>query len=828
MLDSNAGVPMRDEKMARSDIPALRLSQAPKLDGKLDDACWAKARFIDFDGEKAVSGKVDIAIVDGAGEKKLKKGVGDNQFAFAYTDKGLYVAVKCRVPDTAALVANCEMPDGLFEWFRKDDMVEIFLDPGRTGHSYYWFRVNPKGMKTDLCNTSGLDRSWNGVWNIATHLTKDTWSCEFFFPFVGFNRMPFAPECGFSIARFSPKGNKRVTFGGEYRKPKTWPVIRLAGIGKALNAPALTCGSLQVAEIDKEGKGSISAEIVNLSNSPLTIYPEFRIMRPALARGYFPQANGPRSVFKPPCLTLDPKGKGDISTLIDINPDETLIATLVLKNSRGDILFVSPDKGLRLTRVIGGPGPEFSYFSNETVARFKFELPSALNGDVLKLSIEHDDKKVCRKEIANPAGSCVVSFPLARIPKGNSTLKAELSREGKTMASRVFPVTRLAPNENGCEVKVNRWSSSIVLNGKPFVPVGNSPLVRNGLSYVRMMTGEMAKNNFNCMHLWGGFLKRDSKNKKLPTCVLDLPKLLKCLDYARKNNLMAIVDIAVLVGNNPASPFTKYKLTDEERLEKVAQVVNAIKTHPALLEYEIFDEPGFFVAPEWLERVRRHIKKLDPYHLVSVNNCRGARSVIPFLNATDVVGMDYYPIGKEPASAVAPLTEELAEFAGTKPLKMWIQGYKIFNPRAPSPAELRAMTYMAVAHGANSIFYFIGKPAKPLWDAQGECAKEIRHLTPAITSERSFNLGVSPKTSAVYASLRGTADRYVLITVNEGDERQTATISLPAWMKKGTIKVKRVFDKGAAVAVNQAEASITDVFEPFDRHVYEIMASRSF
>ncbi|MCK5843529.1 MAG: hypothetical protein KAG97_02405, partial [Victivallales bacterium] len=136
------------------------------------------------------------------------------------------------------------------------------------------------------------------------------------------------------------------------------------------------------------------------------------------------------------------------------------------------------------------------------------------------------------------------------------------------------------------------------------------------------------------------------------------------------------------------------------------------------------------------------------------------------------------------------------------------------------------MTYMAIAHGAKSIFYFVGRPAKPLWDIQGECAKELRHLTPAITAEYVFGVPVSPSKSTVYASLRANNGRYWVIAVNEEDQHQSVTLTLPAWMKKKSIKVKRVFEKEKTVKVNEAEAMISDDFKPFERHVYEIIPKK--
>ena len=72
-----------------------------------------------------------------------------------------------------------------------------------------------------------------------------------------------------------------------------------------------------------------------------------------------------------------------------------------------------------------------------------------------------------------------------------------------------------------------------------------------------------------------------------------------------------------------------------------------VKDHPALLAYYIADEPdgaGFGMDPRILEEVYAYIKRVDPYHPITiVLNCRG--SVPRYVHTGDIIMADPYPIG---------------------------------------------------------------------------------------------------------------------------------------------------------------------------------------
>jgi hypothetical protein len=798
----------------------VKSSKAPVIDGVLNDDCWKKASFKQFSAKVKAGKKVDAEIVEESQAVKNNSDKRRSEFAMTFNSQGLYVAVRCMESDLKGLSTKCEMPDGLFEYFRKNDMVELFLGQKASGR-YYWFRVNPEGVKTDLYVRSGCDRSWNGVWKVAAGREKNAWTVEMFLPFCGFNRLPFGDLDVFSVARYCPNKNVRSVYGGKYRKVNTWPQLSLKNYSRIAAKSPFNLKGLEIAEGATDNVGWINASVINKSNKTQIVTPEFRIMRPSIARGYFPHANGPRSLAKGESIVLKPGTVENISNRISIGSDEVAIIQLLLKNKQGDVVFASRDYGLRVKHTIAGPGPEYSYYTKEKDARLRFFISKTGKDMRLKMTLSAQGKSILTHDLKADKEVINDVIAVADIPLGKNTLSLELLKDSKRVASRKFELVKLQPNLKGNEVKIRRWSKSISVDGKDFVPIGNSPMVpHHGLKYGQMMMREMAKNNFNAMHLWGGYVKRDKRNKMPKTVKFDFEKLHKCFDGAAQNKLKVIISIGMLVGHNPKSPFIKWRsLTDAERIALVKELVMQIKDRKELLSYEIFDEPGFFESPEWLERIYHVIKEIDPYHLVTVNNCRGARAVLPYVNASDIVGIDYYPIGKEPAGAVAPLTDELVHFADWKPVKWWIQGYKIFNPEAPTPAEIKAMTYMTAAHGATSFFYFIGKPRVELWQAQGESAKELRYITEAITADYSKQLKLQPVKSTVYASYRRNNNKHWIIAVNESSAKQQVSIRLPESLRGKNLQIERVFDKQPVVYSN---GNIKANFAPLERQVFEI------
>lgn len=782
------------------------------IDGKLDDEVYKSLKFIPFDSELAHSGKSDIAIVEGK-SAKINAEQHSDSFAVFHDDKGLYLTVISPLPNNhSELTASCEMPDGLFEFFRCDDMLEIYIDPDRSGHDYYWFITNPQGNKTDLWAAADPDRSWNGVWETASQTSDDKWTAEFFFPYATFSRTALNSRFSLSLSRFKPQGMTRVRWGGEFRMPATWPEGRLQNPSVCARQN-INLLNMYVADSGIPNNGVITAEIEGLPENP-ALNAKWHIMRPMQARGWTPEGNGPRIELDTP---LEISGKiGKTSKQIEIEDDEALIASLALYLPTGELFWLSEDLTLKKEHTIGGPGCEFNYYTTEEKINVRILLKKYAETLKLKAELLDSSRHIIASQTLNSAPEVNFSFAAKPLKEGNYTIKLTLYQEesGLPVATREFSTAKYPPAQEFDEVKISHFTRGILVGGRDFSSLGNSPQLHTfDLNFAKFRIQQYEKLNFNTLLVFGGYYKIDEKGIHF-----DRDIIRELFQYAQDYGVKVILGMGEWLGNAPHSPFVKHKFSDEYRIAKVQELVELIKTEKSLLGYEAYDEPEWFMAPEYLEKIYAVIKKADPYHLVTLNGCRGARNLLQFLRASDLVSIDYYPSGKWPAHTVVPITEEMNRFPGYKPLRWWIQAYEIFNPEPPTKDEIIAMTYMVWAHGTSSVLYFIGIPDGELAEAQEICGRENLLLADAITAPYREELKVNGNTTSpgVYASLRKKNGKIWIITINQSGIAQKVSIELSGIPGQ----VKSLFDSRA---VNVTHGRIEASYLPWERKVFEVV-----
>ncbi len=136
--------------------PALRLTERPHLDGRLDEALWKKCRPI-----------------------VLSSPLGDDRawpatVMLAHDEQYLYLAIQCRQAPGARYEATSERrprdPD-----LSQHDRVDIFLDLDRDYATYYHLTIDHRGWAADA---SCGDRSWNPKWFIAAQTSDGIWTAE--------------------------------------------------------------------------------------------------------------------------------------------------------------------------------------------------------------------------------------------------------------------------------------------------------------------------------------------------------------------------------------------------------------------------------------------------------------------------------------------------------------------------------------------------------------------------------------------------------------------------------------------------------------------------
>lgn len=150
-------------------LTALYTNEKIKLDGRLNEDVWKKAmRISDFTQREMEEGKP-------ATEK--------TEIAIIYTTNKMYIGVWAYETDPSKIRAAQMKRD--FNW-RGDDNVEIIFSPFNDNRNGYLFVTNPNGARADVMISNegaGFNKSWNGIWDVATTITEEGWFAEFEIPF---------------------------------------------------------------------------------------------------------------------------------------------------------------------------------------------------------------------------------------------------------------------------------------------------------------------------------------------------------------------------------------------------------------------------------------------------------------------------------------------------------------------------------------------------------------------------------------------------------------------------------------------------------------------
>ena len=142
--------------------------KAPEIDGRLTEDMWQKAAVIDSFTQRQPD----------TGQPMTEK----TQFFVAYDKENLYFAFKCW-DDPAKITAKELARDANL---RYDDKLQILVDTFLDRRNAYWFQINPRGCIGDALvsqNGSKFNKSWDGLWDGAAHITDYGYEGEMAIPF---------------------------------------------------------------------------------------------------------------------------------------------------------------------------------------------------------------------------------------------------------------------------------------------------------------------------------------------------------------------------------------------------------------------------------------------------------------------------------------------------------------------------------------------------------------------------------------------------------------------------------------------------------------------
>jgi len=393
-----------------------------------------------------------------------------------------------------------------------------------------------------------------------------------------------------------------------------------------------------------------------------------------------------------------------------------------------------------------------------------------------------------------------------------------------------------AASRNGAVVTINS-DLVLVVNGEKVFPIGfttgpppgaKTPEGKNGMR-------ELA-------HAGGMFMRTGSAGGR-PWNSETIAREKQWMDAAAKNGMYCwpfLRELASIGSQNT------------KREAMLREVVNRFKNHPGLLVWKGADEPEWGNLPvEQLTRAYQIIKQLDPHHpIVTIQAPRGTvESLRPYNVASDIIGMDIYPLGYPPGghslltnknlSLVGDHTRIIMEVADGK-LPVWmvlqVAWSGVVKPgktlRMPTFPEERFMTYQAIINGARGVLFFGGNLTKAMSPEDAKLGwnwtfwrrvlrpvvEEIGRnspLHPALVAPNSKLPVKIEAGSGIEFCVREVGDElFILACKAEGPVERVKFSGLPESVGVGELlyeSPRKVEAKGGR---------FTDWFAPYEVHVY--------
>lgn len=256
--------------------------------------------------------------------------------------------------------------------------------------------------------------------------------------------------------------------------------------------------------------------------------------------------------------------------------------------------------------------------------------------------------------------------------------------------------------------------------------------------------------------------------------------------------------------------------------------VDGRRDGPGVVGFHYLDEADVVLGrPEDLPLLPPSKESRRPTFLTLSNHFFSGAAPLPqgraaypeLVERAEVVGFNLYPLQiwcrRGVLHAVYEAQRELVALARGKPTYQWIEAGPMSQCAGldPSPALVRAETWLAVAGGARGIGWFPDVWSEPVRAEIGALSRELASLAPALLGEEGA-ASVAPADGPVRAGVRRHNGATYVIAVNSWIERASATIRVPG-LSAGTLRVL-----GEQRAVRVRNGAFTDSFRGLKVRIY--------
>ena len=224
-------------------------SDAIRMDGRLDEAAWARADSVELVQVEPREGAVPAA---------------RTVVRVLATADAIVIGIRADDPDAGRLVSFSRQRDASLS---SEDHVKIVLDSYGDGRSGYVFAVNPDGARYDALVTNqgqSENADWDAVWEAATARTATGWSAEILIPVKSIMFRQGLTAWGFNVQRRLQRLQETDRWAGAVQDAL---VTRVGRAGLLTDLPAFDVGLGLTVRPSVSGGGGVPAPGAGWSES---------------------------------------------------------------------------------------------------------------------------------------------------------------------------------------------------------------------------------------------------------------------------------------------------------------------------------------------------------------------------------------------------------------------------------------------------------------------------------------------------------------------------------------------------------------------------------
>lgn len=199
-------------KAQQRSIQALRLEsgQRVELDGELNEAFWQLI--------EPATGFLQQEPIEGAASSER------TEVRVAYDSQVFYLGVTLFDSQPDNILGFQKQRDASL---LSDDRFMWILDTFRDGRTGYFFEINPAGLMGDglLGTVTGVNKSWDGIWEARVSRGSYGWSAEIRIPFRTINFDPSNDTWGINFQRTVRRKNEETLWSGHLRNQSLFEPI---------------------------------------------------------------------------------------------------------------------------------------------------------------------------------------------------------------------------------------------------------------------------------------------------------------------------------------------------------------------------------------------------------------------------------------------------------------------------------------------------------------------------------------------------------------------------------------------------------------------------